>query len=371
MGEVPPILGRVPDDDDQWDDALQNLLSEDGELSPSVIRERSAAERVARTERAAELQRRLEREAEERKVIELDERRQARKRKLRGDTLRGRSSRLKQVAVFGAILAAAALVAYFPSGGDDPVATSDGEDGGANEGEGDIVATIRPINWPTEAPEIAEEPLGVPPAPPVGEGGYTFLYRQDDGTSDRPVAFDPCRTIRYVVRPDGAPEWGQQALTEAITAVSAATGLQFEDAGATTELPITQRPLYQPERYGDAWAPVAIAWSDETETPGLAGYIAGMATGSAVQDFGDQLVFVSGQVILDAPDLTAIAASGDGYEVARATIMHELGHLVGLDHVADPAQLMFSEGTDGVVAFGDGDLRGLAQLGSGDCFPDV
>lgn len=48
--------------------------------------------------------------------------------------------------------------------------------------------------------------------------------------------------------------------------------------------------------------------------------------------------------------------------------MHELAHVLGLDHVDDPTQLMHEENT-GQFDFGDGDLAGLALLGTGACVP--
>jgi hypothetical protein len=42
---------------------------------------------------------------------------------------------------------------------------------------------------------------------------------------------------------------------------------------------------------------------------------------------------------------------------------------VGLDHVDDPAQLMYP--TTGMPTFQAGDLTGLAELGRGDCAPGV
>ena len=50
---------------------------------------------------------------------------------------------------------------------------------------------------------------------------------------------------------------------------------------------------------------------------------------------------------------------------------HELAHVVGLNHVDDAAELMYPEGIPGVVAFGPGDLTGLARLGRGQCFPGL
>ena len=53
-----------------------------------------------------------------------------------------------------------------------------------------------------------------------------------------------------------------------------------------------------------------------------------------------------------------------------AVIQHELDHLLGLNHVEDPSQLMYKNAID-TSAYGVGDLPGLAHLGAGDCIPDL
>jgi len=52
---------------------------------------------------------------------------------------------------------------------------------------------------------------------------------------------------------------------------------------------------------------------------------------------------------------------------ARAIVMHEFGHLVGLSHVPVTSQLMYADNI-GQRAFGPGDREGLRQLGLGPCF---
>ena len=47
-------------------------------------------------------------------------------------------------------------------------------------------------------------------------------------------------------------------------------------------------------------------------------------------------------------------------------MLHELAHVVGLAHVSEPMELMFTDNT-GQVTFGPGDLEGLARLGSLPC----
>ena len=69
-----------------------------------------------------------------------------------------------------------------------------------------------------------------------------------------------------------------------------------------------------------------------------------------------------------APDFRRLLRSPDGKAAARAVVLHELGHLVGLNHVSDRGQIMFSESRPDVTRYGVGDLTGLSKLGQGPCF---
>ena len=81
----------------------------------------------------------------------------------------------------------------------------------------------------------------------------------------------------------------------------------------------------------------------------------------------NQQHWVSGSVYLDGPQFRQILQTPDGWAHARATVMHELGHLVGLAHVNVKTELMYPENI-GQVTFGPGDREGLRQLGLGRCF---
>ena len=61
----------------------------------------------------------------------------------------------------------------------------------------------------------------------------------------------------------------------------------------------------------------------------------------------------------------------DGVAAARGVIEHELGHVVGLDHVNDATQLMNPSETPTVTGYAAGDLSGLAILGEGQCTPGL
>lgn len=229
--------------------------------------------------------------------------------------------------------------------------------------------TSRPANWPTPGQEESDNPLGVPAPLVASNGSYRFVAHQSDGTT--PVAYDPCRPIHYVIRPQGEPAGGDQIIADAVSRVSQATGLRFVYDGATSEAPSRQRASYQPDRYGNRWAPVLISWVTPNENPDFAADVTGEG-GSTHTGFPNRpSAFVTGAVELDAGQLTRALQRPDGNRVVRAVVLHELGHLVGLDHVTAANQLMYPQTRPGVTDFGAGDLTGLAALGRGTCLPDL
>jgi hypothetical protein len=82
-------------------------------------------------------------------------------------------------------------------------------------------------------------------------------------------------------------------------------------------------------------------------------------------------VYVSGSVTLDSQDVGELAAAPATRATAQGVVTHEFAHLVGLDHVDDPTQLMYPTTSVTRSTLASGDLAGLAALGSGECAPDV
>ena len=248
------------------------------------------------------------------------------------------------------------------------------------------LAAVRPEDWPPAPLQLSDRPLGVPAPVPEGGGPHTFALHQADGVT--PVGWDPCRPITYVTRP-GTLAAAERLVEQAVEMVSTATGLQFMDQGRTDEAPSEDRSSYQPERYGERWAPVLIAWSDARESPRLgrslqddpgadvAGYASTRSAGYSTTDpetgrsVAAGSVLVSGSVVLDEEDLARMLEEPDGWARARAVVAHELGHLVGLGHVDDPAQLMHPRARPSVTGFAPGDLEGLARLGTLECYPGI
>lgn len=221
--------------------------------------------------------------------------------------------------------------------------------------DGSAVAVPRPE---------ASEGRVLPAVPVTTAGSHAFLHATTEGD---PVGYDPCRPVRYVVRTDGAPRSGPALVQDAIEVVSEASGLAFVEVGTTDEAPLEDRTLIQPDRYGPGWAPVLIAWADESELPELAGQVAGVGGSAAVPGADGQGSWLAaGRLVLDAPDLTALLGRADGYDQARAIVVHELGHVLGLDHVEDPGELMHPQ-TSVRHDLGPGDLQGFATVGQVGC----
>jgi hypothetical protein len=199
---------------------------------------------------------------------------------------------------------------------------------------------------------------------------YVFMNTNYRGA---PVTWDPCLTIELVVNSAAAPEGSDTLLAEAVERVNSASGLHLHIAGPTTQVP---RPAKSARDLanglpGSARAPVLVAWTTPEVVPGLEGSVVGL--GGPVHRFAnslDQERYVGGSVDLDGPQLAQILRRPNGHAQARAVVMHELAHLVGLTHVDNPTQVMVaSNGT--ATEFGKGDLAGLAKLGSGGCPYDL
>jgi hypothetical protein len=232
------------------------------------------------------------------------------------------------------------------------------------EGAASLVSGAPPV------PEDAQSrPLGTPPPVASDSTDYAFMSTLSE-LDDTPVAFDPCRPIHVVVNTAQAPTGSERLLAEAVQRVSAATGLVFAMDGETLEPPRAGRPNQDVARYGNRWSPVLVAWTEPSVVPELEGTIAGIGgpVGAPFSNPLDQR-WVSGIVYLDGPAIAKVAARRNrGWEQARAIVMHELAHLVGLTHVDSRAELMHAKNDAGVLEFGAGDREGLRRLGQGRCF---
>lgn len=217
-------------------------------------------------------------------------------------------------------------------------------------------------SFPDRAADGQGAPIGAPPKVAITSDQFSYVKTQN--RSADPVTYDPCVPIHLVVSVRTMVDGGMQMLQEALDEVRDATGLVFVVDGLTNE------PA--PAVGGNGVAadggrlPVRVAWSDPEESAELVGAVAGIGGSTALERDGHWW-YVTGQVVLDGPQLAEIVQRPRGWQAARAVVMHELAHVVGLDHVHAPGELMQPSGDESITSWGDGDRTGLAALGRGAC----
>lgn len=216
-----------------------------------------------------------------------------------------------------------------------------------------------PIFFPIMVLRVAvDNPAATPAA--ISPGGdasqYRFIFADQAG---RPAQWDSCRPITYLVGTGGMPAGLLPDVHEAMTRLTRATGMDFAYGGESS-LPATIDPSTLPDRT------ILIAWSDPSLIPQLAGPALGLAGGYPVPSQDGRLRMSTGIVILDRTDPIS---PGFGKGVTSGQVlMHELAHVMNLDHVIEPMQLMYPYLTPTSPAdFQAGDLAGLAQARSPGC----
>lgn len=224
---------------------------------------------------------------------------------------------------------------------------------------------------PSLIPRPIREAVGLTPSREVAArqadtaGPFAFIAHQE-GDPDAPVGYDPCKPVKVKVNPQGAPEGYQDLVDEALARVGSAAGLRLEYDGTTDE-----RPRWKGDRVPVFLGairnrPGLIAWADAEEVPELAGRVAGVGGSAAVEDQFGRTRFITGGVTLDRELFEELMETDAGRDEARAILLHELAHMVGLAHVDDPDELMNADNL-GLRDFGPGDLAGLAEVGAGTC----
>lgn len=244
-----------------------------------------------------------------------------------------------------------------------------------------VLAVLYLLREPTDV--IAPRPSAAASATPSPSPSPSLTPRKVDGkyrfirtaVGGGPVRWDPCTTITYAINTGAvAPNAVRPDLKEAIRRVTAATGIEFRYVGTTDE---TFFSAFRRMRYHGVIrrAKVIMVWVDHEAYQSILDrlgdprpVIAFARPMAGLYTHRDQ--YLGGVVVIDA-DATSVP--GFGFRFARGLVLlHELGHIIGLDHVRDRDQLMYSGPNPNLRlrGFGVGDREGLRQLGEeAGCFP--
>ncbi|NND76025.1 MAG: hypothetical protein HKN44_13565, partial [Ilumatobacter sp.] len=221
----------------------------------------------------------------------------------------------------------------------------------------------------TPIPNERTDTRGVPKPPPSSD--FTYLYESSQPEAPytlggkRYLGWDPCSPITYAVNNKAGATPAQRAvLDQAILGVEQATGFDFQYVGeATGSLATSSIDANTPNGQAEA----VFGFSNATFTPILGGSVigiggAGSGSGNNVELLRGKLYIVKGGYAI--ADLDDVLTNDE----LLGTMLHEIAHMVGLDHVSVQTEIMWDTlPNPPLTAFGVGDRNGLYNIGQPQC----
>lgn len=191
--------------------------------------------------------------------------------------------------------------------------------------------------------------------------GTTTAYTINKNANGTVTRWNPCDgAITVKVNPTGGGAGALADAQTAIKALKAGTGLNFVYDGVTTFIPRSTNRGSQP-------AKIVIAWGSHAQSDllgaGAVGEGGWRSTGTSANGTTWTWKIVSGFVVVDP---SARLAAGYGRGVTRGSVLlHELGHVAGLNHTSQTSQVMAAAlSSTSYASWGTGDRTGLGVVGA-------
>jgi hypothetical protein len=203
-------------------------------------------------------------------------------------------------------------------------------------------------------------PSTTPASGATNASSYRFSMVWSKG---KPVRWDPCTVITWRINYAAGRPYKKELprVKKAFAELGRATGITFRYLGTSNYAPFTAGAQKEKAKILVGFAkPGRSGLPRRSSVAGLGGAGTGMpADAGGFDAFYYRLPYVAGQAVWDA---TVVKRLGKGQK--NSLYLHELGHVMGLDHASRRSQIMYPSLNSSTPAhYGAGDRAGLKKLG--------